>query len=312
VRKTIEENEKMKEELKKTASSGAKNVEETQKENLELNNKISSLTLSVTEKENALNFKEEEIKELKLKLDEATSAIQFMADTASEVTPDISQELIEDLKSELSKKKAQVAELEQKNLELGNEISSLNEQLITKETKSHVDYVIPVEAPKSTVIKPQPTQTSSATLEILCQDLQADLNKYKKIIDKLTQDKSELEQAINQGGVQIDPEEILELKKENEQLKSDLTQVQETLKEKSKISIETLSLAESERLVEDLKNQLKAKEQVIANLRESHQPQIATPQGPMSSLVEDLQKTINKLKITIEEKNKIIDELKSS
>jgi len=32
----------------------------------------------------------------------------------------------------------------------------------------------------------------------------------------------------------------------------------------------------------------------------------------MSGLIEDLQSRINKLKITIEEKNKIIEELKSS
>ena len=202
--------------------------------------------------------------------------------------------------------------MEQKNLELSNEISSLNEQLIEKETKLQVDYVIPVETPESKIIRPQAAQTSSATLEILCQDLQADLNKYKKVIDKLNQDKSELQSAIDQGGVQIEPEEIKELKKENEQLKSDISQIQETLKEKSKISIETLSLAESERLVEDLQKQLKAKDQIIAELKESRQPQMITPEGPMASLVEDLQKTINRLKISIEEKNKIIDELKSS
>ena len=312
VRKTIDENEKLKEELKKTGSFDRGNVEKIQQENLELNKKISSLTLSLTEKDNAINFKENEINELKLKLEEAASAVQFMADTASETAPDISQELIEDLKSELSKKKSQLSELEQKNLELSNEISNLNEQLIEKETKSHVDYVIPVETPKSKVIKPQPAQTSSATLEILCQDLQADLNKYKKIVDKLNKDKSELQNAIGQNGVQIEPEEIKELKKENEQLKSDLSQIQETLKEKSKITVETLSLAESERLVEDLQAQLKAKDQIIVDLKTSNQPQIITPKGPMSNLVEDLQKTINRQKITIEEKNKIIDELKSS
>ena len=312
IRKTIDENEKLKEELKNTGSFDRGNVEKIHQENLDLSNKISSLTLSLTEKDDAINFKENEINELKLKLDEATSAVQFMADTASETGPDISQELIEDLKSELSKKKSQVSELEQKNLELSKEISSLNEQLIEKETKSQVDYVIPVETPESKIIRPQPAQTSSATLEILCQDLQADLNKYKKVIDRLNQDNSELQSAIDQGGVQIEPEEIKELKKENDQLKSDLSQIQETLKEKSKISIETLSLAESERLVEDLQKQLKAKDQIIAEIKESRQPQMIAPERPIASLVEDLQKTINRLKITIEEKNKIIDELKSS
>lgn len=312
VRKTIDENEKLREEIKKTGSIGGGNVSEIQQQNLELSNKIQSLTLSLTEKENALNFKENEINELKQRLEEATSAVQFMADTASEVTPDISQELIEDLKSELSKKKSHVSELEQKNVELRNEISNLNEKLIDKETKSPVDYVIPVETPKSTVIKPQAAPTSSATLEILCQDLQADLNKYKKIVEKLNQDKSQLQQNLEQGGFQLEPEELKELKIENEQLRSDLSQVQATLEAKSKATTETLSLIESERLVEDLQKQLKQKDQIIAELKTTSQAQISTPQGPMSNLVGDLQKTINKLKITIEEKNKIIDELKSS
>jgi chromosome segregation ATPase len=312
VRKTIDENEKLREEIKKTGSIGGGNVSEIQQQNLELSNKIQSLTLSLTEKENALNFKENEINELKQRLEEATSAVQFMADTASEVTPDISQELIEDLKSELSKKKSHVSELEQKNVELRNEISNLNEKLIDKETKSPVDYVIPVETPKSTVIKPQAAPTSSATLEILCQDLQADLNKYKKIVEKLNQDKSQLQQNLEQGGFQLEPEELKELKIENEQLRSDLSQVQATLEAKSKATTETLSLIESERLVEDLQKQLKQKDQITAELKTTSQAQISTPQGPMSNLVGDLQKTINKLKITIEEKNKIIDELKSS
>ena len=318
IRKTIDENDKLKEELKKTGSIGGRDVVEIQQENLELSNKIKSLTLTITEKENNLNFKENEINELKLRVDEATSAVQFMADTASETPPDISQELIEELKSELSKKKSQVSELEQKNVALSSEISNLNEKLIEKETKAPVDYVIPVETPKSTIIKPQPTQISSATLEILCQDLQADLNKYKKIVEKLNQDKSELQQAINQDGVQIEPDELKELKKENEQLRSDLSQIQDTLKEKSKITPETLSLTESKRLIEDLQTEIQGKNQTIADLKASSQPQTIAPQapqgpqGPMSSLVGDLQKTINRLKISIEEKNKIIDELKSS
>ena len=126
IRKTIDENDKLKEELKKTGSIGGRDVVEIQQENLELSNKIKSLTLTITEKENNLNFKENEINELKLRVDEATSAVQFMADTASETPPDISQELIEELKSELSKKKSQVSELEQKNVALSSEISNLN------------------------------------------------------------------------------------------------------------------------------------------------------------------------------------------
>ncbi len=314
VSNTIDENERLKEELRKSGSIGGGDVNAIQQENLDLTNQVKNLTMSLTERDNVLSLKDNEIAELKVELNEATTAVQFMADTASEDTPDVSKALIEDLQSELSKKKNQVSELEQKIAELNKEISNLNEQLIEKEKKSPVDYVIPVDTSKSTIIKPQPAQTSSATLEILCQDLQADLNKYKKIVEKLNQDKSELQQNIEKGGFKLEPGEIKELKKENEDLKTELSQVQEILKEKSKTTAETLSLVESERLIEDLQTQLELKDQIITELKSSSQsqPQIITPQGPMSSLVEDLQKTINKLKITIQEKNKIIEELKSS
>jgi len=312
VSNTIAENERLKEEVRKSGSIGGRDVSVIQQENLDLTNKVKNLTMSLTERDNVLSLKDNEIAELKVELNEATTAVQFMADTASEDTPEVSKALIEDLQSELSKKKTQVSELEQKIAELNKEISTLNEQLIEKEKKSPVDYVIPVDTSKSTIIKPQPSQTSSATLEILCQDLQADLNKYKKIVEKLNQDKSELQQNIEKGGFKLEPGEIKELKKENEDLKTELSQVQEILKEKSKATAETLSLVESKRLIEDLQTQLKLKDQTITELKSTSQPQIITPQGPMSSLVKDLQKTINKLKLTVEEKNKIIEELKSS
>ncbi|MFX0083425.1 MAG: hypothetical protein ACFE94_16890 [Candidatus Hodarchaeota archaeon] len=312
VRNTISENERLKEELRKSGSIGGRNISDIQQENLELNNKVKSLTMILTEKDNALSLKDNELAELRVKLNEATMTAQFLADTASEEPPDVSKALIEDLQSELSKKKTQIFELEQVITSLNNELVNLNEQLIEKETKSPVDYLLPIDTSKSTSIKPQPSQTSSASLEILCQDLQADLNKYKRIVEKLNQDKSELQKTIEKGGFTLEPEELKELKKENEDLKAELSQIQEILKIKSKPTVETLSIVESERLIEDLQAQLKLKDQVITELKSSSQPQIITPQGPMSNLVEDLQKTINKLKITIDEKNKIIEELKSS
>jgi len=61
-----------------------------------------------------------------------------------------------------------------------------------------------------------------------------------------------------------------------------------------------------------LQEQLKEKDLMIAELKSKQQiPPIAL-EGPMSGLIEDLQNRINKLKITLEEKNKIIEELKSS
>ena len=326
VRKTIAENTRLKEEIKQGSSQGVNQVNDLQRENHDLSNRIKSLINSLTEKDNIITVKDNEISlknneliikvneiaEVNLRLNEAQSAVEFMADTAPEDNSDASNALIEDLQSELDRKKSQVSGLEGNIEELKAEVTKLNEKLIEKETKSPVDYVIPVEIPKPQVIKPQPAQTSSNTLEILCQDLQADLNKYKRIVDNLSKEKSELKEQFETGGFKLEPGEIKELKNENKALKTELSQLQETLQEKSKATPQVLSLVESERLVEDLKEQLKLKDNLIKELKTPSQPQIITPKGPMSGLVEELQNNINKLKIALEEKNNIIEKLKSS
>ena len=326
VKKTIEENKRLQEEIKQRPLIGENQVKALQNENLDLSNRIKSLINSLTEKDNDISFKDNnltikdneiaikdsEITELKLKLSEAQSALEFIADTAPEDNFEVSKALIEDLQSDLSKRKTIIIDLEEKIKDLNSQITTLNEQLIDKEKKSPVDYVVPVDTPKPAVIKPQPPQTSSSTLEILCQDLQADLNKYKRIIEKLTKEKSDLQGTIESSGFKLEPEEFKELKKENEELKTELTQLQESLQEKPKTTVETLSLVEAERLVEDLQEQLKLKDKLITELKTTTQPRVISSEGPMSSLVEELQNTINKLKISLQEKNIIIEKLKSS
>ena len=319
VRKTIEENYRLKEEIKQRPPIGENQVKNLQKENLDLSNRIKSLINSLTEKDNQLSIhdnekaiNDNEISELKLKLSETQAALEFIADTAPEDNPEVSKALVEDLQSELSKKKSQVGELEGRIEDLNAKITELNEQLIEKETKSPVDFIIPVDTPEPVILKPQPAQTSSSTLEILCQDLQADLNKYKRIVESLTKEKSELKENIESGGFKLEPEEIKEMKKENEELRTELSQLQEILHEKTKATPQTLSLIEAERLIEDLQERLKLKDKLITGMKTSTQTQIITPKGPMSGLVGELQNNINKLKIALEEKNIIIEKLKSS
>ncbi|MFX1324943.1 MAG: hypothetical protein ACFE8N_08295 [Promethearchaeota archaeon] len=311
VKKTIEENNRLKEQISKASMIKTSGIEQLQEENQNLKNQVNSLMQRITKAEEKIRIKNNQIIETNTKLGETLKKMESMTQSVSE-QDSTTNVLVEELQSELSKKKSQIVELEQKVIELNKEIAVLNEKLINKETHSHVDYVIPLETPESSVIKPQTTQPSSQTLEILCQDLQADLNKYKRVIDKLTQEKSELSQIIERGGYQVEPEEIKNLKKENEELKSKLLQIHINQSEKSEPTPQNLSLIEAERLVEDLQEQIHMRDQVIAELNESKQNQVITPQGPMSNLIEDLQQQINKLKITIEEKNKIIAEFKSS
>ena len=313
IKSTIDENERLKAQLQQAGSTGGNNISNTHQENIELNNKVISLEKDLTEKEVELQAKNHEIIDLKTKLDVVSRSLESMSDTLINTSSELTTPLINDLKSELIKKKSQIEELEKKIDDLNEENQALNKQLIEKMKKLPIDYVVPVESTKPSVIRPQSTQASAHTLEILCQDLQSDLNKYKRIVDKLNKEKSELESAIEGGGIKLEPDELKILKKENEALKDELSKVQKSLQNNKSKKIDlTPQISELENSISELQEQLNEKDRLILELKTQEQPQPIVNNGPMSDLVEDLQSKINKLKITIDEKNKIIESLKSS
>jgi chromosome segregation ATPase len=309
VQNTIEENERLKEQIKQGGMTSGEEINNIQRQNMQLNNTILTLERKLTEKEVEIRARNNEITELKIKLEQRMKSIDG---SSADKDDDVTTALIEDLQSELSKKKSQIEEFENKINELTEENELLNQQLIEKMKKLPIDYVVPVEQPKPSVIKPKSTKHTSQTLEILCQDLQIDLNKYKKIVEKLNKEKSELEQTLERGGFKLEPEEIKELKKENENLKNEILQIQESLKIKQNEEDLSSKITEAEKKINNLQEQLKEKNQLLKEIKELPQTQPIIHKGPMSDLVEDLQNKINKLKITIEEKNKIIEQLKSS
>ncbi|MCK4479151.1 MAG: hypothetical protein KAV01_01365 [Candidatus Lokiarchaeota archaeon] len=312
ITKAIEENESLKQQLKNAGMVDNVKVSDIQQENIMLNNKVISLEKNLTEKEVELVSKINEMDDLKRKLEAASmTSIEIESSTTGKDL-DITTALIDNLKSELSKKKTQVNELENRISELTEETEALNKELLEKMKKLPIDYVIPVEVPKSSVIKPQSTKPSSETLEILCQDLQSDLNKYKKIVEKLNKEKSELAQTIESGGFQLEPEELKILKRDNEELKNELSQIQKSLQSKSQEAAWTTQINEADKKIKSLQEQLEGKDHLIVELKAKQQFQPIVHEGPMSGLIEDLQNKINVLKLTIEEKNKIIEELKSS
>lgn len=312
ITKAIEENESLKQQLKNAGMVDNVKVSDIQQENIMLNNKVISLEKNLTEKEVELVSKINEMDDLKRKLEAASmTSIEIESSTTGKDL-DITTALIDNLKSELSKKKTQVNELENRISELTEETEALNKELLEKMKKLPIDYVIPVEVPKSSVIKPQSTKPSSETLEILCQDLQSDLNKYKKIVEKLNKEKSELAQTIESGGFQLEPEELKILKRDNEELKNELSQIQKSLQSKSQEAAWTTQINEADKKIKSLQEQLEGKDHLIVELKAKQQFQPIVHEGPMSGLIEDLQNKINVLKLTINEKNKIIEELKSS
>ncbi len=311
VKNTIEEKERLKEQLKQAGMTGGV-VSDVQQENMELNTKILSLEKNLTEKEIELRARNNEITDLKTKLDIVSRNQQSVDKFVPETDSTVTTALIDNLQSELSKKKTQIDELENRINALTEENEALNEQLVEKLKKLPIDYVVPVEQPKSSVIRPIPVRPSSETLEILCQDLQSDLNKYKRIVEKLNKEKSELQQAVEKGGFKLEPDEIKELKRENEELKTELSKIQESLIMRKEEVVPTTQVDDSEQLITDLQEQLKEKDRLIIELKTLQESQPIVHEGPMSGLIQDLQSKIRKLKITLEEKNKIIEELKSS
>ena len=309
ITKAIEENESLKQQLKNAGMVDNVKVSDIQQENIMLNNKVINLEKNLTEKEVELVSKINEMDDLKRKLEAASmTSIEIESSTTGKDL-DITTALIDNLKSELSKKKTQVNELENRISELTEENESLNKELLEKMKKLPIDYVIPVEEPKSSVIKPLSTKPSSETLEILCQDLQSDLNKYKKIVEKLNKEKSELAQTIESGGFQLEPEELKILKRDNEELKNELSQIQKSLQNKSQEAAWTTQINEADKKIKSLQEQLEGKDHLIVELKAKQQFQPIVHEGPMSGLIEDLQNKINVLKLTIEEKNKIINGL---
>ena len=285
IRKSVEEKEKFK--LEKEEA-----LKDLKQENLELSNKVKSMVKLLLEKDEEIKNKENQLSRL--------------GGTGASTESIYDQSLIDDLKSEVSRKSSQISELELKISELTDENEVLHQQLVEKIKNLPIDYVVPVEDVE--VIKPQPPETPSLPLEQLCQDLQADLNKYKRVIEKLTNDKSQLKQALENKGYKFDAEDIASLRTENEALKKDLEDLQESLRKRTTAASPEVNLG-FETKIKELESKLSEKEDLITQLKLSQLAQGDTDSGPMAQLVEDLQKQINKLKVQLKEKDQKIVEL---
>jgi chromosome segregation ATPase len=192
--------------------------------------------------------------------------------------------------------------------DLTNQNNLLKKQLAEQQAKLNVDYVVPVVEATTTAKKPDVEPTSISTLETLCQDLQSDLNKYKRMIDSLKAENKELSLKLETGDKGINYEELKTLREENNNLKAKLSELEDTI-EKTPLEL-TLSL-DSEDKIKSLQEELNQKDDQIADLKASLASQTAGPEGSMAGLVDDLQANINKLRIALREKDKIIEELKN-
>ncbi|MFX1394023.1 MAG: hypothetical protein ACFFAH_10655 [Promethearchaeota archaeon] len=286
IKKTVGEKDQLKEDI-------------TQKNELitTLENKIKTLESQV----NTLTNDNEALKsELNSKLAEAQKELKEHA------APTVDKELVDNLTSELSKKKSQIIELQNTIKSLTEENEKLNKQLTAAKEKDAIDYIAPVEGTG----KPETTSASTKTLEILVQDLQSDMNRYKRIIEKLKKENTDLKEAQEISGTSAEVDKIKELKKENEILKEEISKLEKLLEKEAIVTSEAVA---AETKVKELEDELKEKEKLIRELETSKTAEIPMePGGPMSGLIEDLQGKINKLKLALKEKNKIIEDLQKN
>ena len=138
IRKSVEEKEKFKLEKEEALSEVNIRLKDLEQENLELSNKVKSMVKLLLEKD-------EEIKNIKSQL----SRVKEPSVSSDSI---INQSLIDDLKSEMSRKTSQISELELKISELTDENEVLHQQLVEKIKNLPIDYVVPVE--EIEVIKP--------------------------------------------------------------------------------------------------------------------------------------------------------------
>jgi chromosome segregation ATPase len=356
LQKALDEKERLKED-------GRIAMEKLGEDIIDLKNQNSDLQNLLLGKNEEFQQKEKEISGLKTIAETVSKELEAKKKGIPQTDSAISQALVEDLSSELSKRRVQISNyenqiktleaqiegftqdlnmykskgeiiaqpqeispelakkdiyiyeleerirnLEQHIAELAEENANLNKKITEQQSAWAVDYVVPVVEATTTAKKPEPAPTSVSTLEKLCQDLQSDLNRYKKILDSLKVENKELKKTLEAGGVSTDFEEINDLRNENISLKARIINFEKTMEEQT---LEVSLSLDSENKIKELQNQLNEKAILINELKTSQIILPVAQSGPMSNLVEDLQAKINKMKTALNEKDKTIEDLKS-
>ncbi|MFW9899105.1 MAG: hypothetical protein ACFFDO_07580 [Candidatus Thorarchaeota archaeon] len=276
-------------------------IEVLEKQNIELKEKIDKNVDLVRSSEEILKKTVGEKDHLKLDLKKKNEHISELENSIKSL-----ESQVDNLMSELSKKNSQLLDLKNEIKSLSEDNESLNRQLARAKEKLSVDYGIAVEEPE----KLKTTSARSKTLEILVQDLQTDLNRYKRLIEKLKKENAELKIAQETGGASVESDRIKDLKKENEILKKKISKLEESLEKEATLALEA---GTTNTKIKELEDELEERDTMIRELKASKTAEATTPDsGPMSGLIEDLQGKINKLKLALKEKNKIIEDLKKS
>jgi len=297
LQKSLDERERIKDENRVVMERLGLNIVELKNQNSDLTNKIKELENLLVGKNKELQQKQSDLAQLKTKVESATRELEVRSQSKPQ-----SNEHIQKLEEKINY-------LEQKIEQLVEENANLNQKLVDQKNTLTIDYVVPVVEATTTAKKPEPTPSSPSvsTLETLCQDLQSDLNRYKRYIESLKAENNDLKNALEASGGSADFEQLNLLRTENLSYKAKILELEKTLEEQT-LEV-TLSL-DSENKLRELQELLSEKEAIIDELKTSQIIQPAAQSGPMTNLVDDLQARINKLKMALSEKDRLIEDLK--
>ncbi len=285
IQKLEEENIKLRSTIKQDIELIAKTEDIVKKAIIDKQN----LEKGLMEKDKELQRKNAELSLIKI---ESTMPLPYKSKSNALTQDDllVNQSLIDDLKEQLEIKKKQIIEFRNtlaNNESRIEELEKVNES-ITKQSVSSGKMDI---------------NSSGTQLASLVHDLQTEINRYKTNLNRLKAENSELKDTIKKGGHMLENETITLLKIENESLTKqleDLEEIKGKKGKKDKLKELYQKIAEKDHMIERL-----------VKMTERDGTQVSADTGvPVSGLVEDLQNKINKLTLTLKEKDKIISSLK--
>lgn len=189
----------------------------------EFNKKIENLEWLLKQKDEEVELKikqimnkDYEIEEMKKKLNQNSSS--------GISSSGVNKSLIEDLQSQLSKKKSEIQKFIEENLSLKEKITNMA------------------------------SSDGSPSLDTLCQDLQSDLNRYKSLADRLQVENQELKNLVNnkQTSEKIDTEELDTLRSDNQELKKRISEL-ETFINRNKVADLKKKVEDNKIIIKELK-----------------------------------------------------------
>ena len=189
----------------------------------EFNKKIENLEWLLKQKDEEVELKIKQIMNKDYEMEEMKKKLNQNSSSGIS-SSGVNKSLIEDLQSQLSKKKSEIQKFIEENLSLKEKITNMA------------------------------SSDGSPSLDTLCQDLQSDLNRYKSLADRLQVENQQLQNLVNnkQTSEKIDTEELDTLRSDNQELKKRISEL-ETFINRNKVADLKKKVEDNKIIIKELK-----------------------------------------------------------